>query len=109
MSETSSPSSSSEEIRDSLPDDLAISFRSLPRRLREASIGDVDPADAAHASKLVDETVAAAALIVGCSPTIESLAMAIEQRPLNEWTDAQLATAAGTAIRVLHDRADGRR
>ena len=97
----------------STPDDLAISFRSLPRRLREASIGDVDPTDATHASKLVDEAVAGAALIVGCSPTIESLATTLEQRPLNEWTDAQLATvqgyatAAGTAIRLLHDKADG--
>jgi len=98
----------------STPDDLAISFRSLPRRLREASIGDVDPTDATHASKLVDEAVAAAALIVGCSPTVESLAAALQQRPLDEWTDAQLATvqgyatAAGTAIRVLHDKSDGR-
>jgi hypothetical protein len=97
----------------STPDDLAISFRSLPRRLREASIGDVDPLDVAHASTVLDEAVAAAALIVACSPTVESLVVAIEQRPLNEWTDAQLAavqgyaTAAGTAIRVLHDKADG--
>jgi hypothetical protein len=99
----------------STPDDLATSFRSLPRRLREASIGDVDALEADHASTVVDEAVAAAALIVGCSPTVEALAVAIQQRPFNEWTDAQLvavqgyATAAGTAIRVLHDKADGRR
>ena len=98
----------------STPDDLAISFRSLPRRLREASIGDVDPSDVTEASRLVNEAVAAAALTVGSSPTVESLAAALQQRPLDEWTDAQLATvqgyatAAGTAIRVLHDKSDGR-
>ncbi|MEI7618248.1 MAG: hypothetical protein WCK14_06460 [Actinomycetota bacterium] len=98
----------------STPDDLAISFRSLPRRLREASLGDVDPRDAANAATRVDEAVAAAAQLLGCSPSIESLAAAIQQRPLNDWTAAQLAalqghaTDAGTAIRVLHDAADGR-
>jgi hypothetical protein len=96
----------------STPADLAIAFRSLPRRLREASIGNINAAAVAATTNTVDGAIRAAAGVMKCDSTIEVLALAIEQRRLVDWIDADLhqlrshATTAGTAIRALHDQAE---
>ncbi len=69
----------------SSPDDLAISFRSLPRRLREAR-GEV-PSDAVAASLgEIDRRLARAAELVHCRSTDPALiASAIEAVPADAW------------------------
>lgn len=96
----------------STPADLAIAFRSIPRRLREAGIGSVDPIDVTQTTAVVDDVISATAKLMGCDATVDAIAVAIERKPLAEWTDGQLhavqahATTAGTAVRALHDRND---
>lgn len=96
----------------STPSDLAIAFRSLPRRLREASAGDVDQVDIGTATATVEDAINAAASLMNCESTANDVASLIERRPLVEWTAAQLsqlqsyASASGAAIRELQDRND---
>jgi hypothetical protein len=96
----------------STPSDLAIAFRSIPRRLREASIGSDDPNDISGVTAVVDDVISATAKLMGCDATVEAIALAIEHRPLVDWSDGLLhalqaqATTAGTAVRALHDRND---
>lgn len=96
----------------STPADLAIAFRSLPRRLREASILDVGPDASTTATSAVESAMSAAARLLGCSASAESIASTIEQRHLDDWKAGDIdslqdnARAAGTAIRVMHDLAD---
>jgi len=97
----------------STPADLSIAFRSLPRRLREASILDVAPDAIAVATSAVEDALSASAHLLGCSATVESISSAIDMRHLDDWSASDLvllqshARQAGTAIRVLHDLADG--
>jgi GAF domain-containing protein len=99
-------------MTESTPADLAIAFRSLPRRLREASIGEVDPLDVNSTNATVNESIASAAHVLGCEATVEAIATTIERRRIADWSEGQLhtvqtiATTAGTAIRRLHDSAD---
>ncbi len=88
------------------PDDLAVAFRSLARRQREA-LGDANPA--AHAGLIAELRghLDAAAAAMHTSPDAESLARAIEDRPADMWDDATLATLrqhaleAGAVLRKL--------
>ena len=88
------------------PKDLAVAFRSLARRQREA-LGDADPT--AHAG-LIGELrshIDAAAATMHTSPDADSLARAIDDRPADMWDDETLATLrqqaleAGAALRAL--------
>ena len=96
----------------STPADLAIAFRSLPRRLREASILDVAPDAIATATSALDSAVVASARLLGCSASVEAIASRIDERRLDDWTAGDIeslqayAREAGTAIRVVHDLAD---
>lgn len=90
----------------STPADLAITFRSLDRRQREA-IGD---ADANGLGGLVAELhghVTAAGAALGTSGDGEAIAAAIERRAAKDWDDATLATlrdealAAGAVLRRI--------
>ena len=96
----------------STPADLAIAFRSLPRRLREASALDVAPNAIAVATSAVESACAASASLLGCSATVESIANTIDQRHLNDWIAGDIeslqnhARQAGAAIRVVHNLAD---
>jgi hypothetical protein len=88
------------------PDDLAVAFRSLARRQREA-LGDAEPS--AHAGLLAELRghVEAAAAVMHSAPDAESLARAILDRPADMWDDATLSTLrqqaleAGAALRAL--------
>jgi hypothetical protein len=94
----------------STPSDLAVTFRSLGRRQREA-IGDADPAPLAGLLAELDGHVAAAASAVGTSGGADAVATAIERRRHDEWDDATLtalrdaALAAGAVLRRLADAA----
>ena len=82
-------------MRDSTPDDLAVAFRSLARRQREA-IGDADPRALSELTAELQRHVAAAASAVGSAPDGNSVAAAIESR--RDWDDATLAVLQQAAL-----------
>ena len=81
----------------STPADLAITFRSLGRRQREA-IGDADAGSLAGLVAELQGHVAAAGAAVGTTGDGDAVAAAIERRPANEWDDATLATLRAEAL-----------
>jgi len=96
-------------MSNSSPADLAVAFRSLSRRLSQAP-DETTPADVvAGASTSVQSEVAAAAALLGASPTADAVAAAITARHANDWTDADLAALqdhamrAAKAIRTVED------
>jgi len=81
------------------PSDLAVAFRSLARRQREA-LGDDEPA--AHAGLVAELRghLEAAAAAMHTAPDAEALARAIEDRPADAWDDATLATLREQALQA---------
>jgi hypothetical protein len=93
-------------VSGSSPADLAVTFRSLARRLREA-IGD---APESSVSGLVGELrshIEAAAAVLGTSPDATAVADAIQARRSEDWDNASLAAlrehalAAGAVLRRI--------
>ncbi|HEY7626532.1 MAG TPA: hypothetical protein VH761_05670 [Ilumatobacteraceae bacterium] len=96
----------------SSPSDLAVAFRSIPRRLREAR-GDAPDDVTAGIIAEVDEQIAIAAGLMHCRPDAEAIAQAIELVPADAW-DADtlngLRTGAldlGRLLRALAAVAEG--
>jgi hypothetical protein len=94
------------------PADLAVTFRSLARRQREA-IGDADPGALAPLVSELQGHVATTAALLHTSPDPDAVARAIEERPADEWDDATLETlraeglAAGAVLRRIQAAAEG--
>jgi hypothetical protein len=90
----------------STPADLAVTFRSLARRSREA-MGDADPAALGGVLADLQQHVARAAGLVGSASDAEAVAKAIETRRADEWDGATLdalrqeALDAGATLRRL--------
>jgi hypothetical protein len=88
------------------PADLAVTFRSLARRSREA-IGDADPAPLGGLVAQLQRHVDAAAATLGSAPDAGSVAAAIEARPADAWDEPTLdalrreALDAGATLRRL--------
>ena len=91
----------------STPDDLAVAFRSLARRLREAQHDDTTLDEVARAEAAVQGAVTAAATVLGAAATPEGVASAIQERHIEDWKDHELdalqthANDAARAIRTL--------
>ena len=96
----------------STPADLAVTFRSLARRQREA-IGDADPGAVSGLVAELHGHVAAAAAALHTSPDADAVAHAIEAVPADEWDEATLDTlraeglAAGAVLRRIQAAAEG--
>lgn len=97
------------------PADLAVAFRSFPRRVREAlssSDGEEVPARAHELAAEVDALVARTASALGTDAA--HLADTIEHRPAAAWSDAELdavrhaASEGGRLIRAIEDAAAAR-
>jgi hypothetical protein len=92
----------------SSPTDLAVAFRSMPRRLRQAS-NDAAPSAISAAATSVSSIIAQAARLMSCEASSDAVAAAIGDRDLEDWTDQDLislqalAQTAGRAIRVLEE------
>jgi hypothetical protein len=90
----------------STPDDLAVAFRSLARRRREA-IGDANPGRYTAFTDELQHHVDAAARAVGSTADASAVAAAISARPPEAWDDATLdelrriAIDAGAVLRRL--------
>jgi hypothetical protein len=97
----------------SAPGDLAVAFRSLARRLKEA-LEPVD-GDTSVAAPMLDElqsVVAKAAAVVRAEPSAGAVADAIERRPADSWIDSELdalrreALDAGRLLRAIQTAAE---
>ena len=90
----------------STPADLAVTFRSLARREREA-VGDTDPATVSTLVAELRSHVAAAGAALGAPGEAEAVATAIERRHPDDWDEATLsilrqeALAAGAVLRQI--------
>ncbi len=97
----------------SAPADLAVAFRSLARRLKEA-LAPVD-GDTSVAAPMLEElqrVVAKAAAVVRAEPSAGAVADAIERRPPDSWIDSELdalrreALDAGRLLRAIQTAAE---
>lgn len=90
----------------STPADLAVTFRSLARRQREA-IGEANPATLRALVEEIEGHVAVAGAALGVGGDADTVAAEIERRPADAWDDATLdalqqeALAIGAALRRL--------
>jgi hypothetical protein len=90
----------------STPADLAVAFRSLGRRLREA-IGDGSEAQVVGLVSELRRNVEAAARLLGTSPDADAVAAAILSRRADDWDEATLeqlrqhALGAGDVLRRI--------
>ena len=95
----------------STPADLAITFRSLARRQREA-IGDADPGTVTDLVGDLAVHVAAAAQTRGTAPDADAVAAAISSRSAEDWDEATLDTLrqhaleAGRVLRSIAARVE---
>jgi hypothetical protein len=79
------------------PADLAVAFRSLARRQREA-VGDANPATLGGLIGELHGHVASAAAAMRTEPDAEAVAKAIESRHTDAWDDATLAILRTEAL-----------
>ena len=96
----------------STPSDLAVAFRSLPRRLSQARNDDTPAAAVAAATSAVEGALAEAAGVVGSAAEAAAIAAAIDARDIRDWTDSDLgalqaaADRGATAVRTLANLAE---
>jgi hypothetical protein len=93
-------------VSGSSPADLAVAFRSLSRRLREA-IGDGPESAVTGLAGELRSHVDASARLLGTQPDADAVANAIMIRPADDWDQATLdelrrhALAAGAVLRRI--------
>ena len=83
----------------SSPSDLAVTLRSIPRRLREA-VGDTPPGVTASITKELDEQIGIAARLVHSAAEPVAIADAIEAIPADAWDEATLTALRGAALDI---------
>lgn len=97
----------------SSPADLAVAFRSVPRRIRQALepvAGDTSVASEELAA--LDVVLQRAAGVLGTPPEPAAMAEELEDRPADAWTGDQLrqlqelALRIGPLLRTVQDRAE---
>ena len=93
----------------SSPADLAVAFRSLPRRLKEAAAEDAPPQAVSVAASAVSAAVGRAAGVLGTADTADAVAAELGSRKAEDWTDSDLVAiqhAADEAARAIRELAD---
>ena len=83
----------------SSPGDLAVTFRSIPRRLREA-IGDTPASATADIASELNDQIAIAAQAIRSAADPTAIADAIEAVPADAWDDATLNSLRTCALDV---------
>jgi hypothetical protein len=83
----------------SSPSDLAVAFRSIPRRLRQAR-GDAPDDVTSGITAEVDEQIAIAAGLMHCHADADAIARAIEMVPADAWDLDTLNALRTTALDV---------
>lgn len=83
----------------SAPSDLAVTFRSLPRRLREAT-EDLPAGLVGEHGLAIDQAVAEAAALLHCAADPMTVALGIEAVPADEWDPATLDGLRALALEL---------
>jgi hypothetical protein len=83
----------------SSPRDLAVTFRSVPRRLQEA-VGDVSNGGTSVVTKELNEQIAIAARLMHSAANPGAIADAIETVPADSWDEATLMQLRSTALDI---------
>jgi hypothetical protein len=83
----------------SSPRDLAVTLRSVPRRLDEA-LGDVSNGATAAVTKELNEQIAIAAKLMRSAPNPAAIADAIDAVPADAWDEATLSQLRSTALDI---------
>ncbi|MGZ4679037.1 MAG: hypothetical protein ACXV5U_02215 [Ilumatobacteraceae bacterium] len=83
----------------SSPSDLAVTFRSIPRRLREAR-GDAPLQVTAGVTAELDQQIGIAARLMHTNADAGSIADAIEAVPADAWDETTLTSLRGTALDI---------
>jgi hypothetical protein len=83
----------------SSPSDLAVTLRSIPRRLREA-LGDSPPSATAEIISELNEQIAIASKLMHTAPDPNAIADAIEAVPPDSWDEETLNALRSTALDI---------
>jgi hypothetical protein len=83
----------------SSPSDLAVTLRSVPRRLREA-LGDTPVAATSAITAELNEQIGIAAGLMHTSADPGAIADAIDAVPADEWDETLLTSLRGTALDI---------
>ena len=83
----------------SSPRDLAVTMRSVPRRLREA-VGDSPPRATAGIAAELDQQIAIAAKLMHSAADPDAIADAIDAVPPDQWDETTLNGLRGTALDI---------
>jgi len=83
----------------SSPRDLAVTLRSVPRRLNEA-IGDAPTGATGAVTRELDEQIRIAAGLMHSAPTPAAIADAIEAVPADAWDESTLSQLRATALDI---------
>ena len=83
----------------SSPSDLAVTFRSVPRRLREA-VGDTPAGDVASITAELDEQIDIAARLMHSASDPAAIADAVDALPADSWDDDTLNSLRSTALDI---------
>ncbi|MDP9464385.1 MAG: hypothetical protein M3P52_07160 [Actinomycetota bacterium] len=83
----------------SSPGDLAVTFRSIPRRLGEAR-GDAPLSVTAGITTELDEQIGIAARLMHAGTEPGAIADAIEAVPADSWDEATLTSLRSTALDI---------
>jgi hypothetical protein len=84
-------------VSGSTPADLAVAFRGLPRRLRDALEGCEDPWSG---HDRVTRVLTEAATLLHCRPEPVAVADAIEAREIEDWNDSDLDRLRALALQL---------
>lgn len=85
----------------SSPSDLAVTLRSVPRRLREA-VGDAPPGVTAGITAELNEQIGIAAGLMHSAAEPEAIADAVEAVPADAWDEGTLTSLRTTALDIGH-------
>jgi hypothetical protein len=83
----------------SSPSDLAVTFRSVTRRLREAT-GDAPPGAVTGITSELSEQIASAAKLMHSAAEPGAIADAIEAVPADAWDEATLGSLRSAALDI---------
>lgn len=83
----------------SSPADLVVTFRSIPRRMREAQ-GDAPATATAPLTRELNSNLELAARQLGCAPTPDAIATAIDAVHPRDWDDQKLEVLRGVALDI---------
>ena len=81
------------------PSDLAVTLRSIPRRLREA-VGDAPPGATAGITAELNEQIGIAAGLMHSAADPAAIADAIEAVPADAWDEGVLTSLRSTALDI---------